>query len=102
MTAFQIPDIERFEFKLPGDKATYSIPSLLDLPEDKIATLVALRGFDSSDVDALKMFSDTLAALAGDEDTEQAIRKMSIRQKVAFVEAYMGSSDVDPGESSAS
>jgi len=104
MTTFQIPAPDRFEFQMPGQNSKHSINSLLDLPEDKIASIVALSRVDVQDMEALKQFSDTLASLAddGDDDCVQAIRAMSIKQKIAFVQGYTEAAGVEPGESSAS
>lgn len=104
MTTFKVPDTERFVFELPGEKSTYSVPTLLDLPESKIVALSSLQGIDASNVDSLAALGDALAGLAdeGDDKTGAAIRGMSVRQKIAFIQAYTEAAGIEPGESPAS
>lgn len=101
MSAFQIPDVERFSFRVPGDNTEYSIPSMLDLPEDKFKAIASAGDLQSEDPSALHAL---MASLADDDDEpcRKALTGLTLGQKVALIKAYSEASSVEPGESSAS
>ena len=102
MSAFQIPEVERFEFNVPGDSKTYSIPSMLDLPPETMENLTNFGDLNTKDVAALEAFKGLIDQLADDEETRAALRSLTTSQKVRFVAAYGEASSMSLGELPAS
>lgn len=101
MATFEVPEVERFEFKVPGDDTEYSVPSMLDLPPEKFKALAAAGEEASDDPSQLHALVDSLPE-DGDEATQKALRGLSLGQKVKFFKAYGEAADPNQGESSAS
>jgi len=104
MSTFQIPDVQRFEFNVPGDTTTYSIPSMLDLPSETMEALTGFGDLNTKDVAALESFKELIDQLADADDTasRDALRSLTTTQKVAFIAAYGEASSMSLGELPAS
>lgn len=102
MSAFKVPDVERFEFEVPGDDTVHSIPTLLDLPPEKLVQLPAMARVDVTDISALTKITDFMVDLADTESARAALRTLSLGQLVKFLGGYVQSAGLDLGESSAS
>jgi len=104
MTAYKVPEVERFEFQVPGDKATYSLPSMLDLPPAKLKALAGMKDINTQDTSTLERFNALFDTLADDDDkaAQEALATLALSQKIKLIGAYGESSSLSVGESSAS
>jgi len=104
MTAYKVPEVKRFEFQVPGDEATYSLPSMLDLPPAKLKALAGMKDINTQDASTLERFNALFNTLADDDDkgAQKALATLALSQKIRLMEVYGDSSSLSVGESSAS
>lgn len=102
MSIYAVPEAPRFEFTVPGDSTTYSIAPMLDLPEDKIQEIMSVGDLDTKDIAGIRKFADIFPVLADDDATADALRSLTIVQKIGLLQAYMEASNLSLGESPAS
>jgi hypothetical protein len=98
---YKVPDVERYEFQVPGDETVHSIPSMLDLPPEKLKALTVAGNTVTDDPSALHELMESLPDEA-DTATRTAMANLTLSQKVKFFKAYAESVSLDQGESSAS
>lgn len=97
---FQVPASKRsikqnqFEFKVPGDKRTYSIPKAKYLPMGVVERMSSAEQVTLTDIIALFGDPESPAAVA--------VRTLDGEQITALTEAWQKDSGVQAGESSAS
>lgn len=96
---FEVPASKRsikqnqFQFKVPGDRKTYSIPKAQYLSIGQVAEL-SQKGGDVQITDLLDIL--------GQGDAHAAVRTLDQEQLVALMEAWQADSGLTTGESSAS
>jgi len=97
--AFEVPASKRsikqnqFQFKVPGDRKTYSIPKAKYLSVGQVETL-SLKGEEVAITDILEIL--------GQGEAREAVRALDQEQLMALMEAWQEDSGLSVGESSAS
>jgi len=101
MTAFQVPEVERFEFTMPGSEVTYSLPMIVDLAPEKLKALKGASDDPTDDPEALRALMSS-GADDGDDATRLAIQRMALSQIVTLVKAWGDHARISLGELPAS
>ena len=96
---FEVPASKRsikqnqFQFKVPGDRKTYSIPKAKYMTIGQVEAL-ATKGGEVQLTDHLDIL--------GQGDAREAVRTLDQEQMMALLEAWQADSGLSVGESSAS
>lgn len=98
--AYEVPASKRsikqnqFQFKVPGDRKTYSIPKAKYLTVGQVEQLSSLGEKELAITDILE--------LLGQGEAREAVRTLDTEQLMALMQAWQEDSQVQLGESSAS